>query len=162
VKITRETVVEGREGRLTIDGARDGARFSYERAGEVVEGEFSAAGDSILIGGRNYRVALDDNGKVTVNGRVLTVEAGDPRDRQSAKESAGARGRRQVRAPMPGKVIRVLAGVGEVVEEGRGLVVVEAMKMQNEMKSPQAGRIIEVRARAGAAVTAGEVLVVLE
>jgi biotin carboxyl carrier protein len=63
---------------------------------------------------------------------------------------------------MPGKVIRVLVAAGDAVEEGQGLVVVEAMKMQNEMKSPKSGRVAEVRARPDATVGAGEVLVVVE
>jgi biotin carboxyl carrier protein len=63
---------------------------------------------------------------------------------------------------MPGKVIRVLVSVGDTVELGQGLVVVEAMKMQNEMKSPKAGRIVEVKTKPHAAVAAGDVLVVVE
>jgi biotin carboxyl carrier protein len=63
---------------------------------------------------------------------------------------------------MPGKVIRVLVSIGDTVELGQGLVVVEAMKMQNEMKSPKAGRIVEVKTKADAAVAAGDVLVVVE
>jgi biotin carboxyl carrier protein len=59
-------------------------------------------------------------------------------------------------------VIRVLVAVGDAVELGQGLVVVEAMKMQNEMKSPKAGRIAEVKTKPGAAVAAGDVLVVVE
>ena len=63
---------------------------------------------------------------------------------------------------MPGKVVRVLVEPGDSVEAGQGLVVVEAMKMQNEMKSPKAGRVVEVRTRADAAVAAGEALIVVE
>jgi biotin carboxyl carrier protein len=63
---------------------------------------------------------------------------------------------------MPGKVVRVLAAVGDAVESGQGLVVVEAMKMQNEIKSRKAGRVVEVRTRPDAAVVAGEVLLVVE
>jgi biotin carboxyl carrier protein len=59
-------------------------------------------------------------------------------------------------------VIRILVGPGDAVEEGQGLVVVEAMKMQNEMKSPKSGKVAEVRARPEATVSAGEVLVVVE
>ena len=63
---------------------------------------------------------------------------------------------------MPGKVVRILVAQGEAVQEGQGLVVVEAMKMQNEMKSPKAGRVVELRTRPDATVGAGEVLVVVE
>ncbi len=63
---------------------------------------------------------------------------------------------------MSGKVIRVLVAQGDMVEEGQGLVVVEAMKMQNEMKSPKAGRVAEVRARPDSTVGTGEILVVVE
>jgi len=63
---------------------------------------------------------------------------------------------------MPGRVIRVLVESGQEIGAGQGLIVVEAMKMQNEMKSPRAGRVVEVRAAAGATVSAGDVLVVIE
>jgi biotin carboxyl carrier protein len=63
---------------------------------------------------------------------------------------------------MPGKVVRLLVAVGDAVESGQGLVVVEAMKMQNEIKSRKAGRVVEVRTRPDAAVVAGEILLVVE
>jgi biotin carboxyl carrier protein len=67
-----------------------------------------------------------------------------------------------VRAQMPGKVIKVLVVSGATVEAGQGLVVVEAMKMQNEMKAPKSGRVARMHAREGATVTAGEPLAVVE
>jgi biotin carboxyl carrier protein len=163
MKITRVTKIDGREGRLVIDGTH----FQYERGGEVVEGEFSltpmgAVSASVLIGGRSFQVVLSRTGEVAVNGRILRVDVVDPRDRGGSREGPAIHGSQEVRAPMPGKVVRVLAAVGDIVDEGRGLVVVEAMKMQNEMKSPKAGRVTEVRARAGVSVTAGEELVVIE
>jgi biotin carboxyl carrier protein len=63
---------------------------------------------------------------------------------------------------MPGKVVRVLVAEGDTVERGQGLVVIEAMKMQNEMKSPKQGRVVSVHAVAGATVAAGEVVAVVE
>ncbi|MBI4459929.1 MAG: biotin/lipoyl-binding protein [Acidobacteria bacterium] len=63
---------------------------------------------------------------------------------------------------MPGKVIRVLVSENQSVEAGQGLLVVEAMKMQNEIKSPRAGCVQKVRVREGQTVTAGEVLLVVE
>ncbi len=80
-----------------------------------------------------------------------------------ARRTVGAaEGRQAVAAPMPGRVIRVLVEAGQAVEAGQGLIVVEAMKMQNEMKSPKAGRVIEVKASDGATVAAGDVLIVIE
>jgi biotin carboxyl carrier protein len=63
---------------------------------------------------------------------------------------------------MPGKVVRVLVEVGQQVEAGQGVVVVEAMKMQNELKSPKAGTVTELRAKPGSTVNAGDVLAVIE
>jgi pyruvate carboxylase subunit B len=70
-----------------------------------------------------------------------------------------AEGRQQVVAPMPGKVVRVLVSAGEQVEAGQGLLVVEAMKMQNEIRSPKSGTVEKVVASEGQAVNAGDVLV---
>jgi biotin carboxyl carrier protein len=71
-------------------------------------------------------------------------------------------GRQNLIAPMPGKIVRVLLGAGDEVAVGQGVVVVEAMKMQNEIKSPKAGRVIEVRVSEGATVNANQVLAVVE
>lgn len=121
---------------------------------------------SILRNGRSHvaRVAAHPQQglKVELDGRTSSVSLRDPRA-MSRKGAGGAgAGRKSIMAPMPGKVVRVLVAAGDAVEEGQGLVVVEAMKMQNEMKAPKAGAIIEVRTEAGATVAAGEVLVILE
>ena len=63
---------------------------------------------------------------------------------------------------MPGRVVRLLVEVGDEVEEGQGVVVIEAMKMQNELKSPKAGRVVRVGAGVGDTVGSGDVLVVVE
>jgi len=63
---------------------------------------------------------------------------------------------------MPGKVIRLLAAGGDEVEAGQGLLVVEAMKMQNEMKSPRAGKVLNVNVEVGTTVNGGDVLAVIE
>jgi len=68
----------------------------------------------------------------------------------------------QIVAPMPGKIVRVLIEQGASVEAGDSLIVVEAMKMQNEMKAPRAGVIAKLNAQAGATVNAGDVLAVIE
>jgi biotin carboxyl carrier protein len=80
--------------------------------------------------------------------------------RGAGAEAGG--GRVQIKASMPGKVVRVMVEAGALVETGDALVVVEAMKMQNELKSPKSGTVIEVRAETGATVNAGDVLVIVE
>ena len=71
-------------------------------------------------------------------------------------------GPQRIDAPMPGKITRVLVKVGDEVQEGQGLVVVEAMKMENELKSPKAGKVVELLAKEGTAVENNAKLVVVE
>ena len=97
-----------------------------------------------------------------VNGRSFAVEVFDPREMRARKSAGAGEGRQNIAAMMPGKVVRVLVAQGDEVEAGQGLIVVEAMKMQNEMKSPKAGRVIEVKTKPDATVAAGEVLMVIE
>ncbi|HZQ92567.1 MAG TPA: biotin/lipoyl-containing protein [Terriglobales bacterium] len=124
---------------------------------------------SLLIGGRSYEVFRDatitENGaaEIRVRGRRFLVEVRDPRALRSRRAAAGhADGPRRLLAPMPGKVIRVLAPVGAKVEAGEGVLVIEAMKMQNELKSPKAGTVSKIAVSEGAAVNAGDVLAVVE
>lgn len=116
----------------------------------------------VRLGDRSYRVLPGPDGTVVVNGRTISMEVFDPRERPSAESGAASHGRQQITSPMPGKIVRVLVDVNMEVTEGQGLVVVEAMKMQNEMKSPKSGVVREVRVRADATVSAGEILVVIE
>jgi biotin carboxyl carrier protein len=100
--------------------------------------------------------------EVVVNGRAFAVEVFDPREMRARKSAGAGEGRQNIAAMMPGKVVRVLVAQGDEVEAGQGLIVVEAMKMQNEMKSPKAGRVIEVKTKPDATVAAGEILMVIE
>lgn len=159
-----ETIVNGKPARLEISDTR----MRYEReTGEFVEHDYSIAkaGNgqwSVLAGGQSFTAKLLANGEVSVNGRVFHVEAFDPRSMRGRRGAAGSEGRQNIVAPMPGRVIRVLIEAGQEVADGQGLIVVEAMKMQNEMKSPKAGRVVEVKTRGGATVGAGEILAVIE
>jgi biotin carboxyl carrier protein len=120
---------------------------------------------SVLLEGESYEVRVVESSsglRGAVNGRQFGLEVSDPRDTSRGARASIGSGRQNVNAPMPGKVVRVLVTVGDMVELGQGLVVVEAMKMQNEMKASRPGRVIEVRGVAGATVGAGDTLVVLE
>jgi biotin carboxyl carrier protein len=112
--------------------------------------------------GRQYRCVLDGSA-VVVDGRRHGFEVADPRSLKARRGSgAGTDGPRAIKAPMPGRVVRVLVAVGDEVAEQQGLVVTEAMKMQNELKSPKVGRVVRVAAAVGDTVGAGDVLAVVE
>jgi acetyl/propionyl-CoA carboxylase alpha subunit len=129
----------------------------------TVDGRFLQVGVlSLLVGGRQYRCVLDGGG-VVIDGRRFGFEVEDPRSLQGRRGAgAGADGPRAVKSPMPGRVVRVLIEVGQEVEAGEAVVVIEAMKMQNELKSPKAGRVGRVAVGVGDTVGAGDVLVVVE
>lgn len=120
---------------------------------------------SVLLDGVSYEIRVNQTPEglsVETCGRRFTVEVRDPRDTSRGSRASIGSGRQKIAAPMPGKVVRVLVSVGDSVDVGQGLVVVEAMKMQNEMKASHPGRVMEVRAVAGGTVGAGDTLVVLE
>ncbi len=120
---------------------------------------------SILHEKRSFVVRLSE----TVNGleafvghqRFLPVVA-DPRDWSKTAKQASADGPQEVRALMPGKIIKILAALHGEVEIGAGVIVVEAMKMQNEMKAPKTGKIVKIHVAEGAAVAPGEPLLTIE
>lgn len=86
----------------------------------------------------------------------------DRRRRERVRPGVAAAGLQRVTAPMPGRVVRVLVKVGDLVEVRQALVVIEAMKMENELTSPKAGTVKEVPASEGQSVEAGRLLVVVE
>jgi len=120
---------------------------------------------SILRDGRSYEARVEEHPDclvVVIDGHRFEIEARDPRRWSSKGAGRGADGIQTVVAPMPGKVVRVLVAPGEAVETGQGLVVVEAMKMQNEMKAARAGKVRTVAIREGTTVAAGDVLATIE
>jgi biotin carboxyl carrier protein len=117
---------------------------------------------SLLVDGRQYRCVFDGDG-VVIDGRRYSFEVEDPRSLRGRRGAgAGTEGPRPVKAPMPGRVVRLLVEEGDEVTEGQGVVVIEAMKMQNELKSPKTGRVVRVGAGVGNTVGSGDVLVVVE
>ena len=130
-----------------------------QRVAQVEPGVYS-----VLVAGRSFevRAVVCRNGlRLELDGRRFTAEVRDPRDRAQKSAAVVGTGRQNIAAPMPGKVVRVLVREGDAVEVGQGLVVVEAMKMQNEMKAVRVGNVVEVRVSNGDTVSAGDVLVVL-
>ena len=122
---------------------------------------------SVLLNGESHqiRIAPRPDGTLTLHIGLAEYQAevSDPRAWRGRRHGAlEAEGRQQITAPMPGKVVRVLVKPGDAVEAGQGLLVVEAMKMQNEIRSPKRGKVEKLLAKEGQAVNAGEVLVWVE
>jgi biotin carboxyl carrier protein len=164
--------IEGEK--VALEVRREGGRVLAEVGGRRYELEARevGAGEYLLIhGARVYgcRVGAEPGAsgrgalRVSVGAREYGVRLTDPKHLRGAVGGGGAQGgSAQVKAPMPGKVVRVLVEAGQAVEAGQGLIVVEAMKMQNELKSPKSGTVAELRAANGSTVNAGDVLVVVE
>lgn len=121
---------------------------------------------SLLIDGKAYEIKRERTATDThlwVGPVRYAVELTDPRSLRARKAAAATeRGAIKLVAPMPGKIVRVLAAEKSEVEAGQGVLVVEAMKMQNELKSPKKGIVLRIMAAEGAAVNAGDVLAVVE
>ena len=121
---------------------------------------------SVLIAGKTYEIKREitpTDMHLWVGSARYAAELRDPRSLRGRKGAdADAKGPKKVVAPMPGKVVRVLAREKDEVEAGQGVVVVEAMKMQNEIKSPKKGVMQKMLATEGANVNAGDVLAIVE
>lgn len=169
MKLIVEIDGENRELEVKREGSRVVAEVDGARRYEI-EAHSPQPGVYLLLSeGRVHECRVSRQGAqpaaidVAVGGRAFRATLTDPK-RLRAAQSTGAKagGTAQILAPMPGKVVRVLVEPGAEVEEGAGLIVVEAMKMQNEMKSPKAGKVTAVKVTAGATVNAGDVLAVVE
>lgn len=150
----------------SVELVRDGERWIVRVDGELVSVDVTEVSQdifSVLLNGQSHeiRVVRGPAGRLYLlaGGAEFTAEIADPRAWRGRRQShMEAEGRQPIVAPMPGKVIRILAGAGERVEAGQGILVVEAMKMQNEVRSPKSGVVERLAVAEGQAVNAGDVL----
>ena len=121
---------------------------------------------SLIVDGRAWRVVLEEDANdpaVHISGERILYQLDDPRSLKARRARAGGTdGPKTIKASMPGRVVRLLVKQGEAVAAHQGVVVIEAMKMQNELKSPKDGKVIELRVAPGDTVSAGDVLAVIE
>jgi biotin carboxyl carrier protein len=167
-----EVHLEGTSGKCQhlVELEREGASFRVVLDGQPVQANIvkvAASTVSILLGGQSFEVhitpALEGKLKLQSGPHEFTAEVQDPRAWRGRKHGGlEAEGRQQVLVPMPGKVIRLLVKEGETVQAGQGLVVIEAMKMQNEIRSPKSGKVERLLAKEGQTVNVGEVLAWVE
>jgi biotin carboxyl carrier protein len=153
----------------TVELERDEERWKISLDGQPVKADVVQIDSntfSLLLDGQCYEVHIapfpDGMLKLQTGLQEFTAEVSDPRAWRGRRHGAlEAEGRQQIVAPMPGKVVRILVEVGDQVEAGQGLVVVEAMKMQNEIRSPKGGVVERLHVKAGQPVNAGEVLCIV-
>ncbi|HYJ15717.1 MAG TPA: biotin/lipoyl-containing protein [Candidatus Limnocylindria bacterium] len=140
--------VDGNE--FIVDGKKTGrTNYSLIVDNRSFEIEVDNTDDDyrVLVDGRNYHVNLVDERRVRVGGAQGGLEL---------------QGRQKVVVPMPGKILAVLVSDGDQVEKGQGLVIVEAMKMENEVHSPIAGEVKEIKVKPGDTVESGALLLIVE
>jgi biotin carboxyl carrier protein len=127
--------------------------------GDIVETEPGVY--SVLLNGASYEVRVDAD-EIAIREHRFRFAVDDPRQWKRSQSSAGAHGPVLIIAPMPGRVVRIIVAIDEEVAAGQGIVVVEAMKMQNELKAPRAGRVTALHVKENDSVNAGAVLGVIE
>jgi len=162
-----EAGVDGTRHRVEVEGAA--GKYTVSIDGRALSVDWRAAGGSfasllLTPEGRSYAVGLEPRPggyRVLVGSDEFVVDLTEARS-----DTASARGEpsgpARLVAPMPGRIVRVLAEAGQQVEAGQGLVVMEAMKMENELRSPRAGRVAEIHALEGRTVETGALLAVVE
>lgn len=161
-----DATVDGRTIRVEVR-AQDG-RYQVTLDGRPLEVDHQETGAhfvSLLIGGKSYEAGLEkrpEGYNVVLAEDVLTVELRGASQAVLASARKPEGGPARILAPMPGRLVRVLVQPGQQVEAGQGLLVMEAMKMENELRSPRAGRVAELPVREGQAVETAALLVVVE
>ena len=161
-----DVTIDGKNYRLDLNRA-DG-RWSCRLDGREIEVDAVLVRPDVLslrVGNMSFEVKSErvaNELQLWVGSSRLAVEVRDPRSLRGRTRAGDSQGPRKITASMPGKVVRLLVRDGDEVEAGAGVVVVEAMKMQNEIKSPKKGTVQKVLVSEGAAVNAGDVLAIVE
>lgn len=164
--MTYDIAIDGKNYRLDLNQVE--GRWSCRLDGREIEVDAVLARPDVLslrIGNKAYEVKCERVGSdlhLWVGSARFAVEVRDPRSLRARVRALDEHGPRRLTAPMPGKVLRILVSPGSEVDAGAGVLVVEAMKMQNEVKSPKKGTIQKILVAEGAAVNAGDVLAIVE
>lgn len=153
-----------------VEFTRDGDSITASVDGRVYQIEVTEPEPNVLLFKNEHKIseitvlkAKDGVSNVRVGTDEFEIKLIDPkRLRGSESGSAGVDGLAEIRTAMPGKVVRVIASVGDTVLKGDGIIVVEAMKMQNELKATKDGVVTEIRFAEGSTVNSGDVLALIE
>jgi len=164
--MTYDVTIEGKNYRLELNHPEGGWECRLD--GRAIEIDAILARRdvlSIIIAGKAYEIKRErtvTDMHLWVGSVRYAAQVRDPRSLRSRASADDGKGPRKLIAPMPGKVVRVLVKENAEVDAGQGLLVLEAMKMQNEIKSPKKGVVRKMVATEGASVSAGDVLAVVE
>lgn len=164
-----EIELDGRKHRVSMQYVDESGTYQFQLDGQPCSANAHLLQKdvlSVLLDGKSYRILFDPRpgGKAIVLGEHrISYSISDPRSLHS--HAAGGTGDTAIRpliAPMPGRILRVMAGVGEHVEMHQSLIVIEAMKMQNELKAPKTGVVSRIAVEIGATVQSGELLLLID
>ena len=162
MKLNAELNNEKHEIELTRDGEKIFARVD-EREYALEASEVERDVYLFKYNNQIFEIYVAPNGIVNLGNHQLEISVTDPkRLRGSGASQASADGIAEIKTAMPGKLVRVLVEAGAEIKQGEGVLVVEAMKMQNEIKSPKDGIVKEIRFAEGATVNAGDILAIIE
>jgi biotin carboxyl carrier protein len=162
-----DVIVAGKQYRLELDKADTGWKCRLDGKEIHVDAVLPRRDVlSLIVDGHAFEIKREQTATdlhMWVGSARYAVELRDPRSLRARQGLAqDEKGPRKIVAPMPGRVVRLLVAEQSEVEAGQGILVVEAMKMQNEIKSPKKGIVKKIVAAAGAAVNAGDVLAIVE
>ena len=161
----RDVRIDGKDHRVEAE-RRDG-RWEFRIDGKSVDADVAEIAPgvySILLAGKSLVARIEprnDRTLITVRGQEVLAEVSDPRRPRRGRGLMDLEGHQQVFAPMPGKAVRVLVRAGQEVAAGQAILVLEAMKMQNEVRSPKKGRIERLLVNEAQAVNAGDLLAIV-
>jgi len=166
--MTYDVIVDGKTHRLELTRGEKTWLCKVDDQNIEVDAALTARDIlSVLVGGKAYEIkrerSLQGDIHLIIGSARYAVEVQDPRSLRTRRAAAGAEaGPQKITAPMPGKIVRVMVAAGDEVKTGQGIVVMEAMKMQNELKSPKDGRVQKILTEEGATVNPGDTLAVIE
>jgi biotin carboxyl carrier protein len=161
-----DITIDGKSYRLELD--RINGRWACRLDGRTLEADAVLVRPDVLslrLGAHAFEVKCEriaGEMQISVGSERYIAEVRDPRSLRGRARTADEHGPRKLTAPMPGKVVRILVRPGSEIEAGAGILVVEAMKMQNEVKSPKKGTVQKILVAEGAAVNAGDILAIVE
>ena len=166
--MTYDVIVDGKTHRLELtEGEKTWLCKVNGHAVEVDAALTARDVLSVLVGGDAFEIkrerSLQGELHLVIGSARYAIDVQDPRSLRTRRASAGGEaGPQKITAPMPGKIVRISVAAGDEVKAGQGVIVMEAMKMQNEMKSPKDGKVQKILTSEGATVNPGDVLAVID